>query len=734
MIKATPKEKQSIYYQSYHQYKKPRRKWPIVVLCITVIVGALFNLNKSYAQRVNFDSAQRHASLLNDVGTGQLLFNEHLPLNQTEKHSTYNKSALLMNSRASFDINGLIAKVTVEQSFLNQSDQLINAIYAFPLPDNSAVNQLKVQIGERKIIGKIMEKSQAKKVFQKALKSGKKASLVEQHRPNLFTNKIANIAAKEQITVTLTYYQHIDFKNDMFSLRFPMNITPRYQPNRVNSQQGLEGSMAEQLAFSGSKNNKQNIQLSISLNAGVPLAAIKSPSHDIQTFPILSNSVKSTPNDEEYNSTSAIARPMSIKLSKGQTVMNKDFILQWQASPSATPQLAVFKEEINQETYALAMILPPQLSFTPDQDERVNQQSSDDFSRHITFVIDTSGSMQGSSIIQAKQSLLFALNTLNPHDKFNIIAFNSSYQSSFSQPQPINQQSIEAAKHFINQLHANGGTRMYEPLSKALTTSALGEAAIKQVIFITDGAVSNELELFKLIHQTHNLPRLFTVGIGSAPNSYFMRKAAQFGRGTFTHIGNVNQVQKKMTELLTQISQPALRNINLQFQPLHVGTIEQYPSKIPDLYQGEPLLIAIKTKMMPASIQVFGELANQGWHREISLVKEQQHTGISTIWAKAKITDLLDGLVTGKDADTVKKTVLKTSLQHQVISPYSSFIAVEQAPETPHSLPMEEQLTAKTATPFPKTALGWQAPFFSGLVLLIFSLFWQCKRAQNASA
>ena len=734
MIKATPKEKQSIYYQSYHQYKKPRRKWPIVVLCITIIVGALFNFNKSYAQRVNLDGAQKHTSLLNDVGTGQLLFNEENALNHSPKHASYNKSALLMNSRASFDINGLIAKVTVEQSFLNQSDQVINAIYAFPLPDNSAVNQLQVQIGERKIIGKIMEKNQAKKVFQKALRNGKKASLVEQHRPNLFTNKIANIAAKEQITVTLTYYQHIDFKNDMFSLRFPMNITPRYQPNRASSQQSLEGSMAEQLAFAGSKNNKQNIQLSITLNAGIPLATIKSPSHSIQTFPVLSSETNKALNNERQGVNSAVTRPISVKLSKGQALMNKDFILQWRATSSATPQLAVFKEEINQETYALAMVLPPQLSDIAEQQEVKKQQSTDGFSRHLTFIIDTSGSMQGSSIIQAKQSLLFALSTLTPRDKFNIIAFSSSYKSSFSQPQPVSQQTIEAAKHFINQLHANGGTRMYEPLAKALANAAIDETAIKQVIFITDGAVSNEQELFKLIHQTHNIPRLFTVGIGSAPNSYFMRKAAQFGRGTFTHIGNVNQVQKKMTELLTQISQPALRNINLQFQPLHVGTIEQYPSKIPDLYQGEPLLVAIKAKIMPTSIQVFGELANQGWHQEVSLAKDQQHTGVSTVWAKAKITDLLDGLVTGKDADMVKQAVLKTSLQHQVISPYSSFIAVEQELDNQESSQIKDQLTAKNSTPFPKTALGWQAPFFSGLILLILSLCWQCRRTHHASA
>lgn len=721
-----PKEKKSIYYQSFHQYKKPRRIWPILLLCITVLIGALFTLNKSYAQRLNNGETSRHASLLNEVGSGQLLFNEQNALSNTSKQTAYDKSALLINSRASFDINGLIAKVTVEQSFLNQSDNIINAIYAFPLPENSAVNQLQVQIGERKIIGKIMEKAQAKKVFQKALKAGKKASLVEQHRPNLFTNKIANIASKEQITVTLTYYQHVEFKHNVFSLRFPMNITPRFQPNKTTVEQNILRSMAEQLAFTGSINNQQNIQLSIALNAGVPLASIKSPSHDILTSPINQH--------EQIAKDSVVSHPMSVKLRHGQTKMNKDFILEWQAASSTTPQLAIFKEEVNQETYALAMLLPPQPSPSASKKNLLNDERESHFTRQITFIIDTSGSMQGPSITQAKQSLLFALNTLSSQDKFNIIAFNSSHTSTFAQPQPVNALNLETAKRFIAQLQANGGTQMYEPLAKALTVPQQEDTTINQVIFITDGAVSNEQALFKLIHQTVNIPRLFTVGIGHAPNSYFMRKAAQFGRGTFTHIGNVNQVQTKMTELLTQISQPALRNITLQFQPLHLGTIEQYPRKIPDLYLGEPLLVAIKTKMMPESIQVFGELANQGWHQEVPLQKRQQHIGVSTVWAKAKITDLLDGLVTGNDPDTVKNAVIETSLQHQVISPYSSFIAVEQTSHNEESSDKKSQLRASNSTPFPKTAIGWQAPFFSGLALLIFSLYWQFRRAQRVNA
>ncbi len=183
-----------------------------------------------------------------------------------------------------------------------------------------------------------------------------------------------------------------------------------------------------------------------------------------------------------------------------------------------------------------------------------------------------------------------------------------------------------------------------------------------------------------------------------------------------------------MSALLERISRPALRNINLQFQPLHLASIEQYPKKIPDLYYGEPLVIAFKTALMPTSMQVFAEQANEGWNQEVSFSKQHESLGITPIWAKAKIEDLLDGLATGEDPKVVRKHVLATSLLHQVMSPYSSFIAVEQT----------EQLdtnndASKQTTPFPKTAVGWQTPFIAGVVLLILSLILQAKRTITSS-
>lgn len=775
MIKPIPKEKNSIYHDSFYRNKKRTSsiKWWVLFTCLFAL--ALLYLKPSYASQT---TQQNKANFLDDIGTGQMLFKS---INQTEPNlnNKTNKfqSAVLINSSAQIEINGLIANVTLTQSFINQSDDSVNGIYAFPLPENSAVNHLHIQIADRVIEGKIMEKAQALKVFTQAKNSGKKASLVQQARPNLFTNHIANIAAHEQVTVTIKYFQHVDYLDGSFNLRFPMKITPRYQAQQANSTNStniennkqdesdvkiftgansqysqifnnqlgnqLDNQLDNTLSNESNRQASNKIQLTVKLNAGVELRNIISSSHQLQ----ISNS------DHQKVVKKPFTKQETLVISVGnvQVAMDKDFILQWQPSPSVEPQLSLFKQTLDGETYSLAMLLPPIYTPTSALGHSMVESNSDDyfskslsshsvkeanitqrFARDITFIIDTSGSMQGQPIKQAKQSLRFALSTLSERDSFNIIAFESRYQQAFHSTVMANPQNKKFAQQFIENLKANGGTEMHQPLAKALTmptTSGQVPTAIKQIIFITDGAVSNELALFKLIHETPQIPRLFTVGIGSAPNGYFMRKAAQFGRGSYTYISNVNEVNTKISALLEKISKPALRNISVLFQPIHLGSIEQYPKKIPDLYFNEPLIIAFKTALMPKSMQLFGEKATAGWHQEVSLTAQQESLGITPIWARAKIEDLLDGLVTGKPVQQVRELVLATSLKHQVISPYSSFIAVEKKEVIQSTKDAHVSHKNKQATPFPKTALGWQVPFFSGLMLLITSLIMQARRS-----
>ncbi len=731
MIRKRKKEIISPYQKSFYRYKKQPSVFKWLVL-IGGLISLLFYVHTAYADSANHDNSIEQVIRPSSATSGQLFLTPAQAQSAHYNRGLVQQNALMLHSSVNFEVTGLIATVTLTQSFINQGEFTASGVYAFPLPEDAAVNFMEIRIGNRIIKGKIMEKAHAQKVFAKASQAGQKASLVEQHRPNLFTNKIANIAPAQQITVTLKYVQQVGYRNDKFTLRFPMTYTPRYI---TNNQSNLLATQLPSL-FTGKPslpNNRGKMLISFTLEAGVPLESISSQSHKV--------SIKSN-NQYAYSEpthrvkvTSSVSERLLIDVLGRQVTMDRDFVISWQPLASDKPQVSLFTEQINGQEYTLAMILPP-------VGNKYQEQSSvNKFSRDITFVIDTSGSMQGTSIEQARSGLLFALDTLSAQDSFNIIAFNHGYQQQFPTTVMATKQNVKLAKKYINRLGADGGTEMYHPLQAALTMPIAknqNSEAIRQVLFLTDGAVSNEVELFQLIQGADRLPRLFTVGIGSAPNGFFMKKAAQFGQGSYTYIASVAEVDEKMSSLLLKISEPVLRNVSLQFQPLHLGAIEQFPKKIPDLYQGEPLVVAFKTAKAPSSLQVFGDLSGFPWHHEVVISKTESNNHMATIWARAKIDDLLDGLVTGQQPNDVRTQVLATSLLHQVMSPYTSFIAVEEMLATDNSAKKENKPSqaqsnqALAFIPFPKTALGWQQQLLIGILLLLISGVWWLRIKQDA--
>ena len=430
----------------------------------------------------------------NDVQAGQMLFREGAQGQYTP--------ALIQAGKVHFDISGMVATVTLEQSFRNTSDRWVEGVYAFPLPDQAAVRSMEMLIGDRLIVGKIREKSLAKKIYSEAKKSGKKASLVEQQRPNLFTNQVANIGPGEAIAVRLEYVQTLNYQKGKFSLRFPMTITPRYFPDPT---QGLrittdaEGDLlvdnytgwslpADQ---SANGTSTHSIKITANLDAGMPLANITASYHEV----LLSR------NKGVYQ----------ISLANGRSAMDRDFVLQWKPVTGSEPTAALFTQQVGDAQYGLLMLVPPALAAKSGEGV---------FPREITFVIDTSGSMGGVSIEQARQGLTVALAQLRSQDTFNIIEFNSRYRQLFRAPVPANRHYIEKATEFVRLLSAGGGTEMLPALRAALSGAqgAPGGSSaqrLRQVVFITDGAIGNEAQLFEEIERTTGDRRLFTVGIGS---------------------------------------------------------------------------------------------------------------------------------------------------------------------------------------------------------------------------
>jgi Ca-activated chloride channel family protein len=720
------KKLQLIDYQDSYFYqqkrKQQRRKWlklALLIILFLLLIAVIVPLAQSKNINQKLESQTPLITERNLIRGPQLLFN----------HPDKTKRvALPIDITANVEISGLMAYAQIKQVFINPYNIELEGKYQFPLPESAAIKHLTVKVADKEIIGQIMEKKAAKAVYKKAKRQGKKASLVQQQRANLFTNNIANIPAQSTVVVTLSFIMPVTFIDDELTINLPLAMTPRYQP--VNYQQSpaeqssnfmtSQSRIAKETTSIGNTSNipalnfnaehlnvlaKSQVSVNINLNAGVAISSVRSVSHEINT--------------KELNSQQS---SYLITLSKAHALANRNFNLTWKLAPNQQPQVSSFTEQVDDEYFTLLTFFPP----------RVEQTAV--FARDIIFIIDTSGSMQGSSMSQAKSSLQHAISLLNSQDSFNIIAFSDSVDLLFSKTQMVTHSNINQAQQFIEHLQADGGTEMYRPLSQALVMAKNSEQstqAIRQVVFITDGAVANEFELMQLLDGAQDNFRLFTVGIGAAPNGYFMKKAAQFGRGSYVFIQNNHDVQASISTLMTKISQPAVSNIQLMFDSKIHSQVDVYPKRITDLYLGEPMQVAIKSTLPVSSVQLIGDTATQPWYQQLIVDDTQPSQGISTVWARSKIEDLLDGLVMGSDKSQVKKQVIATSIAHQIISPYTSFIAVEKQPE-PTTLTARQKLTkAKQQSSMlakahenlmvamPQTALGWHQQLLIGLLLIL---------------
>ncbi|WP_129647872.1 marine proteobacterial sortase target protein [Peristeroidobacter agariperforans] len=624
-----------------------------------------------------------------------------------------------METAVRMKVSGVVARVEVSQRFHNESDAWVEGLYAFPLPEHSAVDTLRMKVGERIIIGEIREKQQAQKIFEQARQQGQRASVVHQQRPNLFRTAVANIGPGETIEIVISYLQIVGQDAGRYSLRFPLTITPRYVPGvsanpeaQLTSETPIAamtlavpsddtaalGDLQPQLAHADPQ--RQSVSMAIDIDAGAPVEKITSPYH-----PIL---------------VSATEHGAEIKLRNQQSPPDRDFELSWVPVVKSEPTIALFREPTDQGEHVLLMFMPP-------QDTRpINMP------REVIFVIDTSGSMSGASIDQARAALANGLSTLQPADRFTVIQFNSAHEALFDEPVFASEKNLSRAQRYVSNLHATGGTEMLPALLTALSMPASREH-LRQVIFITDAAVGNEDQLMLAIRQQLRSARLFTVGIGSAPNGHFLRSAARTGRGTFTYIGSIDEVENKMTALLNKLTSPVLTDIELSWP---AGVVPEYaPASIGDLYAGEPIVVTARLQSPAKGMLSISGRTNGTWTRQISLNGMQPRTGVASLWARNRIGDLMDSRANGATDDSIRGSVLPLALQYQLVSNYTSLVAVDRTPARPDGESLHSRRIPNTkphgldwpAEGVPSTATPAQLNFAIGALLLLIALGWQLR-------
>jgi Ca-activated chloride channel family protein len=376
-----------------------------------------------------------------------------------------------------------------------------------------------------------------------------------------------------------------------------------------------------------------------------------------------------------------------ITLAAGVTPANRDFELAWVPRAQDAPQAAWFTEEKEGRHYGLLMVLPP--AAMPAARLR----------REVVFVLDTSGSMAGASIRQAREALLLALERLQPEDRFEVIEFNSSARALFGAAREASRENVRQALRWVASLEARGGTEIAAALRLALDAREAGER-VRQVIFLTDGAVGNEEELFRLLRSRLGDSRLFTVGIGSAPNSHFMTRAAELGRGTFTYIGRIEEVGARIGELFAKLEAPVLQGLAVDW-PEGVQ-VEAWPARLPDLYAGEPIVITAALDRLQGEVRLSGERGGQRWDAQVSLARNTPAPGMGGLWARRKVSTLIASLREGASQDEVRARVIELATAHRLVTRYTSFVAIDRTP----ARPVDESLKlAAVPTLLPE---GWE--------------------------
>jgi Ca-activated chloride channel family protein len=568
----------------------------------------------------------------------------------------------LVHTDVALDIRGLVSSATVTQQYVNSSSDPIEAVYIFPLPHDAAVYDMEIRIGNRVIHSVVREREEAKRVYEAAKSDGKRAALVEEDRPNILTTSVANIMPGDHVDVRLRYVEPLHWESGTLRLTFPMVVGPRYIPGELavshagtgwapDTDDVPDASRITPIVRPPDSRPRHDLSLSVDLDPGFEFDSIKSVSHTI--------SVARQPNGHQQ-----------ITLANTTTIPNKDFVLEVHQSESHQTRAALFlsPDRASGETQFLLAAYPPTVQPTA----RVPVE--------MLYLIDISGSMEGTSITQAREALLQALDRLSPGDRFGIEAFNNTYYEFTTEPLAATPQNLDAARRFVKRLQANGGTEMLPALLNLMRKPET-PGYLRHIILLTDGDLGNEEQIFAALHQNLGGARLYTVAIGSSPNFFLATKMAQFGRGSFTHIADIGEIREQMGQLLSKIESPVLTDVKLSFEGVETSDI--YPQQLPDLFLQQPLQIFGRiTHGKKGTVHLTARAGDQPYNATFTFdaSNAQFHPGITTLWARQRVEDLMDTWRTSEQnsQDAIRTTIISHAIRYGLVTKFTSRVAVEE--------------------------------------------------------
>ncbi len=587
-----------------------------------------------------------------------------------------NSALPLEHTLVNMQVTGPVASVIVSQRFGNPLKESAELDYLYPLPEDAAITGFDLRIGDRLIHGDLREHEAARAAYEDARGQGKRAGLFEQRRPNLFAVRLANVQAGETIQAELHYQQRLKFDEDAHSgsyeLVFPMGLTPKYdRPQNPKEGEGVHAPVARMDEKIGP------VEINLSVDAGLPVGDPTSPSHPIEAVRL---------DDRRFQAHLA-----------GDQIPDHDFILRYPVLGTQV-QAAGWSSGEPDKAYFLATLVPPVL-----------EEEIEPLPREFIFILDRSGSMTGDPIRQARNALRACLRTLAPKDTFRILLFDNTLEWFQPEPAQAAQEQVQRADKYLDQVQGRGGTEIGMALKAALDLPQDAER-VRFLIFLTDGAVSAESSILESIRKKIGTARLFTFGIGPSVNRALLNRMSALGRGRSAFLQLDEDIEGAIIRFQDSVSFPVLTDLTLEWENGQAWDI--YPTRLPDLYYGQPLEICGRFgagKTGPVRLTVRGLRAGEARHAGKANYADQAvllrltlpepastDAAIERVWARARVDDLLEKMEMAPDqADKLRAEVLGLALENHLVTPLTSFVAVDQqttAGGQPHVLHVAQPL------------------------------------------
>jgi Ca-activated chloride channel family protein len=580
----------------------------------------------------------------------------------------------LKHTDVAADIAGFVARVSVTQTFHNPSREPIEAVYTFPLPDDAAVDAMDMRIGNRLVKGTIQRKEDARRIYDAAKSAGQSAALLDQERPNIFTQAVANVMPGQDVVITIRYVNTLKYDDGYYEFAFPMVVGPRYVPAGGYTVPGKRGDPSPRTAVDGDPGATSvvtdadkitppitpegtraghDIGVTVNVDAGFPIQRIASLSHDIDV-------VRTGPTGAR------------VALHSQAAIPNKDFILRYTVGGQQMQTGVLAHADVAGDgTFTLILqppAAPPQSHISP---------------KEMVFVLDQTGSQGGAPIAKAKETMTYAIQHMNPGDTFQILGFTTDVNPCFPGPVPATAANVQKALEWMKPIEGNGGTDILKAADYVLNIP-VDPNRLRIICFMTDGYVGNDMQILDYVKKHRGDARMFPFGVGSSVNRFLIDGMAREGRGAADVVTLDEDGATVAERFYRRIASPVLLDPQVDWGGLPVADV--YPTAIPDVFSYGPIVLKGRyTRAAEGDITVRGILRGQPWEQRVHVsfpAVRREGAAIETLWARARIDDLQYkdwlGAQTGHPDPAITEKITQTALDYNLMSQYTSFVAVEQ--------------------------------------------------------